>query len=179
MGLDQPHPMAGVGEFGVAISGGVWVAIRVVVLARLSNKTASVLLQALFCIEACCYSERLTGIGVLPWFVTIELVLGSLVVMSINSLTISTQEVGGDHFQELMNFDGSFIRQLAGFVAITHRAGIAVLGLLHGKRPCAARRCVGFAGGAKTSRYNFSSSRGKSFCAAQASSSAAIVVRTR
>lgn len=27
-GLDQPHPMAGVGEFGVAISGGVWVAIR-------------------------------------------------------------------------------------------------------------------------------------------------------
>ena len=28
MGLDHPHTKAGVGEFGVAISGGVWVAIR-------------------------------------------------------------------------------------------------------------------------------------------------------
>ena len=28
MGLDHSHTKAGVGEFGVAISGGVWVAIR-------------------------------------------------------------------------------------------------------------------------------------------------------
>lgn len=31
MGLDHPHTKAGVGEFGVAISGGVWVAIRAAV----------------------------------------------------------------------------------------------------------------------------------------------------
>ena len=30
MGLDHPHTKAGVGEFGVAISGGVWVAIRAI-----------------------------------------------------------------------------------------------------------------------------------------------------
>ena len=29
MGLGHPHPKVGVGEFEVAISGGVWVAIRV------------------------------------------------------------------------------------------------------------------------------------------------------
>lgn len=150
-----------------------------VILARLINKKASVLLQTLFCIETCYYSERLTGMGVLPWFVIIELALGSLVVMSINPPAIARQEVGGDHLQELMDFDGSFIRQRASLNAFTHWAEIVVLGRLHGQRPCAVRRCVGFAGGAKTSRYSFSSSAGKSFCAAQASSSAAIVVRTR
>ena len=34
MGLDHPHTKAGVGEFGVAISGGVWVAIRVALTSR-------------------------------------------------------------------------------------------------------------------------------------------------
>lgn len=36
MGLDHPHTKAGVGEFGVAISGGVWVAIRVSCLTPIS-----------------------------------------------------------------------------------------------------------------------------------------------
>ena len=75
-----------------------------VIFARLSNKTASVLLQTLFCIETCCYSERLTGMGVLPWFVTIELVLGSLVVMSVNPLTIHGKEkVGFVERADLLN----------------------------------------------------------------------------
>ena len=97
-------------------------------------------LQTLFCIETCCYSERLTGMGVLPWFVTIELVLGSLAVMSINPLAIATQEVGGDHLQELMDFDCGLVRQRTSLKACTHRAWIAVLGLLHGQRPAPAAR---------------------------------------
>ena len=37
MGLDHPHTKAGVGEFGVAISGGVWVAIREMAMHRISH----------------------------------------------------------------------------------------------------------------------------------------------
>jgi hypothetical protein len=57
-----------------------------VILASLSNKAASVLPQTLFCIETYRWSERLTGMGVVPWFFIIELVLGSLGVMSIDPL---------------------------------------------------------------------------------------------
>ena len=73
-------------------------------LARLSCKTASVLLQTLFYIETYRCSERLTGMRVLPWFFIFELALGLLGVMAINPLTIATHEVGGDHLQEFMYF---------------------------------------------------------------------------
>ena len=47
--------------------------------------------------------------GVLPWFLTVELMLGALCVVTVNALTISVQEVGGDHIQKLMDFDSSLI----------------------------------------------------------------------
>ena len=73
--------------------------------------------------------------GVLPWFFIFELMLGALCVVAVNSLTISVQEVGGDHLQELMDFDRGLVRQRAGLGACTHQALIAGLVFFHDQRP--------------------------------------------
>ena len=89
--------------------------------------------------------------GVVPWFFTVELALGSLGIVAVNPLTILAQEVGRKHLRELVDFDCSLIRQRAGVGACTHWAWIPVFGF-HGQRPGGARRWVGLAGGVKTSR---------------------------